>query len=355
VAVVLAISSVEWQFGPGVAYSVVYLLPIVVGTWYAGMTFGLSLAVASFAMRFAIHMTSPAWTAERDRLPGIGGFAEFFGLLATSLVVVLLSKVKTMSMQLDRKVEERTAALVEEIAERKRAEESLRTLAAQLSDAEEAERARMAADIHDSIGQSLSALKINLGVLADRMGAVSPPPSDLVESLNLIDDIVKQVRTFTFRIHPAMLEDLGLMPTLHWFAEQFEAHSGTSVTISESGERQVLPIALRTYVFRAIKELVNNSAKHGRAKEVVVAVHWRTGHDNGHSHELRVVIDDDGSGFDPVQVLEPQRRRGLGLAGIRERLRTLDGSLEVESEPGKGTRVILEIALPSAQPEMSPT
>jgi signal transduction histidine kinase len=208
VAFVLAIARVEW-WGPGVAYSVVYLLPIAVGTWYAGLTFGLVLTAGCFALRFAIHMSSPAWT----NLPGIGGLAEVFGFLATSIVVILLSKVKTMSMVLDRKVEERTSALVEEVAERKRAEEALRTLSAQLSDAEEAERARMAADIHDSIGQSLSALKINLGVLADRMGASGPPPPDLVESLNLIDDIVKQVRTFTFRIHPAMLEDLGLMPT----------------------------------------------------------------------------------------------------------------------------------------------
>jgi signal transduction histidine kinase len=253
-----------------------------------------------------------------------------------------------MSEQLDQKVRERTADLMQEISERKRAEDSLRTLAAQLSDAEEAERSRMAADIHDSIGQSLSVLKINLGVAADRIAGNGQPAADLQESLNLIDDIVKQVRTFTFRIHPAMLEDLGLVPTLHWFAEQFDAHAGTHITLSEVGERQVLSQALRTYLFRAIKEVVNNAAKHGRAKEIVIGLHWRPG-------GLRAVIDDDGCGFEPAQVLAPQNRRGLGLAGIRERLLSLNGQLTVESEPGKGTRVILEITLPIAQPELSPS
>jgi signal transduction histidine kinase len=330
----LGAAYVEWSTGPRVSFSVVYLLPIIMGTWYGGFWFGLGMTVLATGCRLAIHTTGPIYAT----LPGVGGLNELVGLIGFLIVVVLLTKVKTMSEHLDRKVEERTAALQAEVSERARAEASLRTLAAQLSDAEEAERARMAADIHDSIGQSLSVLKLNLGVLARKLGGADKPPGDLLESLSLIDDIVKQVRTFTFRMHPAMLEDLGLIPTLHWYAEQFEAHAGTQVTVSESGERQPLPAALATYMFRAIKELVNNAAKHGKAKEIVIAVHWR-------SDSLRVVIDDDGTGFDPAQALAPQHRRGLGLAGIRERLLTLNGQLAVESKPGEGTRVIVEIAL----------
>jgi signal transduction histidine kinase len=342
--ILLFVGYLEWATGPRVAFSVFYLLPVVMGTWYGGGVFGLGLALIATICRIEVH----AWSQNFQGLSGVGGWNELIGLIGLATVVVLLSKVKSMSELLDRKVEERTAALTEEIGERKRAEESLRTLAVQLSDAEEAERTRMAADIHDSIGQSLSVLKLNLGVLAGRLGDKAQPLPDLVESLHLIDDIVQQVRTFTFRIHPAMLEDLGLIPTLHWFAEQFEAHAGSQVTVSESGERQTLPVPLRTYLFRAIKELVNNAAKHGRAKVIVVAVHWRSG-------GIRVVIDDDGSGFDAIEALAPQHRSGLGLAGIRERLRTLDGHLTVESKPGEGARVILEITLPIVQLQKNPT
>ena len=201
---------------------------------------------------------------------------------------------------------------------------------------------------------------MNLGLLAGRVNGNGNPPSALEESLVLIDDIVRQVRTFTFKIHPAMLEDLGLVPTLQWYAEQFEAHSGTQVTVSESGERQAVPAALATYLFRAIKELLNNAAKHGRAKEVIIAVHWRPaavphaaveGNGEATGGGIRIVIDDDGCGFHPLQALAPETRHGLGLAGIRERLLTLGGHLAVESEPGEGARVIVEVALPSPQIE----
>jgi signal transduction histidine kinase len=356
VLVALCVGYAEWTGGPRGSMSIFYLLPIVVGTWYVGLSFGLALALGVAALRFWIHTTGALF----HDLPGLGGWNEIYGLVGSVIVVLLLAKVKAMSEMLDRKVEERTAALMGEIVERKRAEELLRTLTVQLSEAEEAERTRLAADIHDSIGQSLSVLKMNLGVLAGRINGNGNQPPALEESLVLIDDIVKQVRTFTFKIHPAMLEDLGLVPTLQWYAEQFEAHSGTQVTVSESGERQPVPAALATYLFRAIKELLNNAAKHGRAKEVIIAVHWRPGSVAKSPGEgsgglanggIRIVLDDDGCGFNPLQALAPETRQGLGLAGIRERLLTLGGHLAVESETGEGARVIVEVALPTLKPE----
>jgi signal transduction histidine kinase len=124
---------------------------------------------------------------------------------------------------------------------------------------------------------------------------------------------------------------------LHWYGEQFESQAGTQITVSEYGERKTIPASLAIHLFRAIKELLNNAAKHGGAKEVVIGVHWR---DDG----LRIVFDDDGSGFDATHALAPQTRRGLGLAGMQERLLACNGRLTVESEPGHGTRIILEIA-----------
>ena len=152
----------------------------------------------------------------------------------------------------------------------------------------------------------------------------------------MVDDLIRQTREMTFDLHPSMLDHFGLVPTLQRFAEDFQRRTLSEVTISEMGERVVLQSTLASYLFRAIKEVVNNAVKHGNAKEIIVAIHWDP-------LQMRTVIDDDGKGFDPVQALAPQVRRGLGLAGMDERLTSLGGKLGVESQPGNGARVILEV------------
>ncbi len=326
VVTVLLVGYVDWLTDPRILFLPFYLVPVGVVTWNAGRLAGMFLVFVCCAVRLVTDMTGGV--EKFDQSIEIWNF--LVGFLAFCVVVGLVDKARQLSKGLERMVRERTAALLGEIAERKRAEESQRNLALQLSEAEDTERARLAADIHDSIGQSLSVLKMNLGALSGPIGYdEGRPPGDLMESLNLIDEIIKQVRAFIFRIYPAILKDLGLVPTLQWYAEQFEAQAGTRVTVSESGERLALAAPVASYLFRAVKELLNNAAKHGQAKEVIVAVHWR-------QEGIRVVIDDDGRGFDPALVQAPEQRRGLGLAGIRERLLALNGHLTVESAPGQG-------------------
>lgn len=218
--------------------------------------------------------------------------------------------------------------------ERKRAEEDVRALAAQLSAAEDAERRRLARDIHDSLGQTLSVVKMKVASLAERAGSGSEKgPLDFV--LELLDGLIAQTRSMTFDLYPTMLDDLGLVPTLDRFGEGL---SPLSVTVSETGKSSPLPQAVTNYLFRATKELLNNAAKHARARSVIVAVHWRR-------DGIRIVVADDGVGFDPAQALAPQNRRGLGLADLRERIRFLGGTFEIESAPGEGTRAILGLPM----------
>jgi signal transduction histidine kinase len=109
-------------------------------------------------------------------------------------------------------------------------------------------------------------------------------------------------------------------------------------------------------LFQAAKELLGNAIRHGRAREIIVAVHWRgepkpgepkpgepTGVQGGAVRTLKIVIDDDGCGFEPARVLSPRTQRGLGLAGIRERLVSFSGKMSIESDPGRGTRIIMEV------------
>jgi signal transduction histidine kinase len=105
-----------------------------------------------------------------------------------------------------------------------------------------------------------------------------------------------------------------------------------------------LPAPLANYLFRAIKELLHNAARHGQAEQIVASLHWDI-------ESLRIVIDDDGRGFEPARVLEPGGAAGLGLAGIRERMLALGGTLRIESTPGQGTRAALEVPLEAQQEE----
>src|SRR5207248_10987606 len=129
-------------------------------------------------------------------------------------------------------------------------------------------------------GQSLSLLKLSLEPLAAQLG--DNPHNTVATSVRLLDDVIKQARTLMFDLYPSMLHDLGLVPTLLWYSEQLAAQA--QVTVSEIGTAQPLDLPVASYLFRAAKELLGNAVRHGRAREIIVGVHWRRG-------ILKIVID----------------------------------------------------------------
>lgn len=333
VALLLHIGYGDWVTGPDLPFAEFYLIPVAMVTWLVGRRDGIVMAcLAALVWGYA------AWTGAQF----YPHHALYFWNTAIRLIcfvslALVLSIWRNTGIQLTAIVEDRTAALQAEITKREQAAAALQKLAAQLSAAEDAERRRLAYDLHDSLSQLLLLVKLNLEALAP---ALTGPPHEcerLAESTRIVDDLIKQTRTFMFDLHPAMLDDLGLVATLHWYAEQFRHRAGAEVAVSEIGDRQTLSTPLASYLFRAVKELLNNALRHGKAREIVLAVHWNPTH-------LRIVIDDDGCGFD-VQRLSPPTGGGLGLPGIRERLTSLGGGMTLESQSGQGTRVILEVPL----------
>jgi PAS domain S-box-containing protein len=218
-------------------------------------------------------------------------------------------------------------------------EQELRVLASQLSSAEDRERRRLALSIHDSLGQTLSVVKLNLEALlreAEEPLRASTAASRLSETLKLMDQLIDQTRSFTFDLYPAMLDDLGLVPTLRSYRQKFAAQTGIRVEVSEAGQPISLPTPVVNYLFRAIKELLHNAAKHARAKEVVLGVNWKP-------DRVRVVVADDGRGMETDLTANSTSQNGLGLLGIRERIASLGGKFLLESWPDRGTQVILEV------------
>jgi PAS domain S-box-containing protein len=247
-----------------------------------------------------------------------------------------ISRLKKVEQELEQTRDELELRVKERTHEVTQANQRIRRLAAQLATAEEAERRRLATDLHDSIGQSLSMLKLHLEPLLDQASNTPEAIYALAKSLELLDNVIKQTRTLMFDLYPSMLHDLGLVPTLLWYSEQLSAQAQVSVT--EIGRPQTLAAPVVSSLFRATKELLNNALRHGRAREIIEVVHWRP-------EAIKIVIDDDGSGFEPEKVLAPHTQHGLGLAGIQERLVSFSGKMFIESNPGQGTRIALEIPL----------
>jgi signal transduction histidine kinase len=218
-------------------------------------------------------------------------------------------------------------------AERKRAEKAeqeLRRLSNQLVRVQEEERKTISRELHDEVGQLLTGLRMELGTLSHY------EPDDefrkRLESVKgLAEEALRSVRNLALLVRPSMLDDLGLEPALHWQAKEFSRRCGIPVSVNIEGKLDNLPEALRLCLYRAIQEAMTNCGKHAGASRVTVIVK---------QDAARVIasVQDDGRGFDAL-VQTP----GLGLMGMTERVRALQGRMSVASEPGSGTLISLEL------------
>ncbi len=250
--------------------------------------------------------------------------------------------------ELEDRVKQRTAELAKineelqsEINERKRAESKLldyqmqlRSLASELSFAEERLRRRMATDVHDHIGQNLAISKIKLESLAEH--ARSPELAGLVDELRqLLAETIKSTRSLTFELSPPVLYELGFEAAMEWLVRRMREQHGLDAEFENDGRPKPLEPNVRVFLFQAVRELLVNIAKHAQASKVTVTTRRFDG-------QIKVLVEDDGIGFEVSKVsFNDYETGGFGLFSIRERSGYIGCSFKIDSKVGRGTCITL--------------
>lgn len=214
------------------------------------------------------------------------------------------------------------------ITERKRSQDALRNFSTRLVAVQEQERYRIARELHDEIGQSLTGLRLSLELMQDLPSTRFQ--GRLSEAQALINDLMTRVRDLSLELRPPMLDDLGLLPTLLRHLERYEAQTHIRVDLKQKGIHRRFSPDLETAAFRIVQESLTNIARHSQALEAYVQI-------IASSRLMRISIQDNGIGFDPQMMLA--RANSSGLAGMQERVSLLGGHLKIESSPGKGTLI----------------
>jgi len=248
-------------------------------------------------------------------------------LFGLALAVVSVARVQALERESEARYQEVVLA-----------REELHRLSARLVSAQEEERRKLSRELHDEVGQAMSALLVELGNLASVLPAGNSALHARVQAVRkLAESNVGVVRNMALLLRPSMLDDLGLVPALNWQAREVARRTGTKVRVDAEDVADDLPDEYRTCIYRVVQEALHNATRHAKAATVKVTV-------RPEEAGVRVMIQDDGVGFDP------RHGKGVGILGMEERVRHLAGVFKVESAPGRGTTI--SIFLPLTKPSL---
>jgi signal transduction histidine kinase len=286
-------------------------------------------AVVGLAREVA-RMNTENLQRERQRLQNSQLVLHKFLLQMMSIALILGSFVAFLTTHRVMLLERRHEAQRKQIEE---TQNNLRRLSHRLVQAQEIERTSLSRELHDEVGQMMTALGIELGNLEKmRNGNGDAFKKRLEEVRRLNANSMRAIRDLAMGLRPSMLDDLGLEAALEWQGREFSRHTGVPAVVRVDGMFEALTDAQRTCIYRVVQEALTNCARHANAKSVLVSIH-------SGEESVVVLIKDDGVGFSSLGHL----RGGLGLLGIRERVEALDGMLRIFSEPEKGTTIEVEI------------
>jgi len=286
-------------------------------------------AVVSLVREVA-RMNTENLERERQRLQNSQDVLHQFLLRMIAVVLILGSFVALLTTYRVLVLERRHDAQRKQI---EATQNNLRRLSQRLVQAQEFERAALSRELHDEVGQMMTALGIELGnleALRHRDGDAFEKRMEDVKRLNA--DAMRAIRDLAMGLRPSMLDDLGLEAALQWQGREFSRHTGVPATVQVGGAPDHLTDAQQTCIYRVVQEALTNCARHAKANHVLVSLGTQ-------QDDIVVIVKDDGIGFNPLASV----RGGLGLLGIRERVEALDGRVRIASKPNNGTTIEVQI------------
>jgi signal transduction histidine kinase len=256
---------------------------------------------------------------------------------STMISFVALAFGAILAITVLRHVRRLEVAAESRLKEAQEARQQLRLLSDRLVTAQEDERRRLSRELHDELGQSMSAMLMELGRFESAIGVTSIDRERLQSVRRIAEGNVAKVRSMALLLRPSMLDELGLVPALKWQVREVTRRAGLRVKMIADEITDDLSDAQRTCVYRVVQEALNNCAKHSGATEVRVVIHRESG-------GLSVSVQDNGIGFDPAL------DKGLGLLGMAERVNHLGGRFHIDSRRGHGTVLSAYLSLGTEVP-----
>jgi len=323
------------------------LFPAVAfSAWYCGVGPSI-LSVVAALIGAQYWFISPAHSLRIVGTPQTVGILAFL-LVSGALIAMGEARrqreeaLRSAQIELEDAVKQRTAEL-------DRTNQNLRELSARLLQLQDEERRRIARELHDSVGQMLTALGMNLATVGTDVERLIQTAKTVGDSAALVQELSKEVRTISHLLHPPLLDEAGLASALRWYVEGFAQRSKIKVDLEFPVEFRRLSRESETAIFRTVQECLTNIHRHSDSASARIRIIASDGY-------VRVEIEDRGKGIPPEKQFEMASTGtpGVGIRGMRERLRQLGGSLDVHSN-GKGTLIVarLPAAVSSAGPAVA--